>query len=186
MQNFNHIKVKPISGAMGAEVFDVDLSSELSSETWNEIKDAFHNFLVLIFRDQNLTDQQQFNFTQRFGKLIPHPYVKGLPEIPEIFKIIREPGESYSWDGFYHSDLMFLKKPPLGATLYAKECPPFGADTAFTNMYLAYDTLSDGMKDLLDGLEAENESGNPEKYSCLLYTSPSPRDGLLGRMPSYA
>ena len=165
MQNFNHIKVKPISGAMGAEVFDVDLSSELSSETWNEIKDAFHNFLVLIFRDQNLTDQQQFNFTQRFGKLIPHPYVKGLPEIPEIFKIIREPGESYSWDGFYHSDLMFLKKPPLGATLYAKECPPFGADTAFTNMYLAYDTLSDGMKDLLDVLEAENESGNPEKYS---------------------
>jgi taurine dioxygenase len=165
MQNFNHIKVKPISGAMGAEVFDVDLSSELSSETWNEIKNAFHNFLVLIFRDQNLTDQQQFNFTQRFGKLIPHPYVKGLPEIPEIFKIIREPGESYSWDGFYHSDLMFLKKPPLGATLYAKECPPFGADTAFTNMYLAYDTLSDGMKDLLDGLEAENESGNPEKYS---------------------
>ena len=165
MQNFNHIKIKPISGAMGAEVFDVDLSSELSSETWNEIKDAFHNFLVLIFRDQNLTDQQQFNFTQRFGKLIPHPYVKGLPEIPEIFKIIREPGESYSWDGFYHSDLMFLKKPPLGATLYAKECPPFGADTAFTNMYLAYDTLSDGMKDLLDGLEAENESGNPEKYS---------------------
>ena len=165
MQNFNHIKVKPISGAMGAEVFDVDLSSELNSETWNEIKEAFHNFLVLIFRDQNLTDQQQFNFTQRFGKLIPHPYVKGLPEIPEIFKIIREPGESYSWDGFYHSDLMFLKKPPLGATLYAKECPPFGADTAFTNMYLAYDTLSDGMKDLLDGLEAENESGNPEKYS---------------------
>jgi taurine dioxygenase len=165
MQNFNHIKIKPISGAMGAEVFDVDLSSELNSETWNEIKEAFHNFLVLIFRDQNLTDQQQFNFTQRFGKLIPHPYVKGLPEIPEIFKIIREPGESYSWDGFYHSDLMFLKKPPLGATLYAKECPPFGADTAFTNMYLAYDTLSDGMKDLLDGLEAENESGNPEKYS---------------------
>ncbi len=165
MQNFNHIKVKPISGAMGAEVFDVDLSSELSSETWNEIKEAFHNFLVLIFRDQNLTDQQQFNFTQRLLRLIPHPYVKGLPEIPEIFKIIREPGESYSWDGFYHSDLMFLKKPPLGATLYAKECPPFGADTAFTNMYLAYDTLSDGMKDLLDGLEAENESGNPEKYS---------------------
>ena len=165
MHSFNHIIVKPISGAMGAEVFDVDLSSELSSETWNEIKEAFHNFLVLIFRDQNLTDQQQFNFTQRFGKLIPHPYVKGLPEIPEIFKIIREPGESYSWDGFYHSDLMFLKKPPLGATLYAKECPPFGADTAFTNMYLAYDTLSDGMKDLLDGLEAENESGNPKKYS---------------------
>ena len=95
MQIYNHIKVKPISGAMGAEVFDVDLSGELDSETWGEIQDAFHNFLVLIFRDQNLTDQQQFDFSQRFGKIIPHPYVKGLPEIPEIFKIIREPGESF-------------------------------------------------------------------------------------------
>jgi taurine dioxygenase len=150
---------------MGAEVFDIDLSGDLSSEAWAEIQDAFHHYLVLIFRDQNLTDQQQFDFSQRFGKIIPHPYVKGLPDIPEIFKIIREPGESFSWDGFYHSDLMFLKKPPLGATLYAKECPPFGADTAFTNMYLAYETLSDGMKALLDGLEGENESGNPQKYS---------------------
>ena len=165
MQTFKNFKAKPISGAMGAEVFDIDLSEDLSSEAWAEIQDAFHHYLVLIFRDQNLTDQQQFNFSQRFGKIIPHPYVKGLPDIPEIFKIIREPGESFSWDGFYHSDLMFLKKPPLGATLYAKECPPFGADTAFTNMYLAYETLSDGMKALLDGLEAENESGNPQKYS---------------------
>ena len=165
MQTFKNFKAKPISGAMGAEVFDIDLSEDLSSEAWTEIQEAFHHYLVLIFRDQNLTDQQQFNFSQRFGKIIPHPYVKGLPDIPEIFKIIREPGESFSWDGFYHSDLMFLKKPPLGATLYAKECPPFGADTAFTNMYLAYETLSDGMKALLDGLEAENESGNPQKYS---------------------
>ena len=165
MLTFNRFKVKPISGAMGAEIFDIDLSGEINSETWGEIQDAFHHYLVLIFRDQELTDQDQFNFSQRFGKIIPHPYVKGLPDIPEIFQIIREPGESFSWDGFYHSDLMFLKKPPMGATLYAKECPPFGADTAFTNMYLAYETLSDGMKLLLNDLEGENESGNPEKYS---------------------
>ena len=165
MLTFNGFKVKPISGAMGAEIFDIDLSGEINSETWREIQDAFHHYLVLIFRDQELTDQDQFNFSERFGKIIPHPYVKGLPDIPEIFQIIREPGESFSWDGFYHSDLMFLKKPPMGATLYAKECPPFGADTAFTNMYLAYETLSDGMKLLLNDLEGENESGNPEKYS---------------------
>ena len=153
MLTFNNFKVKPISGAMGAEISDIDLSGEIDSETWIEIQDAWHHYLVLIFRDQNLTDEDQFKFSQRFGKIIPHPYVKGLPDIPEIFKIIREPGESFSWDGFYHSDLMFLKKPPMGATLYAKECPPFGADTAFTNMYLAYETLSDGMKSLLNDLE---------------------------------
>ena len=84
LQEYNQIKVNPISGAMGAEVFGVDLSGNINSETWEEIQNAFHNFLVLIFRDQDLTDQQQFDFSQRFGKIIPHPYVKGLPEIPEI------------------------------------------------------------------------------------------------------
>jgi taurine dioxygenase len=163
MTAYQHIGVKPITGAMGAEVFDVDLSADLDAVTFVEIKRAFHSHLVLIFRDQKLTDQQQYDFSARFGPIIPHPYVKGLPDIPEIFKIIREPGESYSWDSFYHSDLMFLERPPLGATLYAKELPPYGADTAFTNLYLAYETLSDGMKSLLTGLEAVNESGDPQQ-----------------------
>ena len=165
MNSYSHMRVKPINGAMGAEVFDIDLSAPLTEAAQAEIRAAWHQYLVLIFRDQNLTDQQQYDFSANFGPIIPHPYVKGLPEIPEIFQIIREPGESYSWDGFYHSDLMFLERPPLGATLYAKEVPPFGADTAFCNMYLAYETLSDGMKDLLEGLWAVNESGNPQKYS---------------------
>ena len=88
-----------------------------------------------------------------------------MPDIPEIFQIIREPGESYSWDSFFHSDLMFLKRPPKGATLYAKQIPPYGADTAFTNLYLAYETLSDGMKEMLEGLEAVNESGDTKQWS---------------------
>ncbi len=165
MSDYTRIRVKPITGALGAEVFDIDLAQPLDDATLAEITRAWHNHLVLIFRDQDLTDQQQYDFSARFGPIIPHPYVKGLPEIPEIFQIIREPGESYSWDSFYHSDLMFLERPPLGATLYAKEIPPYGADTAFTNQYLAYETLSDGMKALLDGLEAVNESGDPVKYS---------------------
>ncbi len=164
MRDYQRLKVKPISGAMGAEVFDVDLSQDLDEATWAEISDAFHRYIVLIFRGQNLTDQQQFDFSSRFGKIIPHPYVTGLPDHPEIFQIIREPGESYSWDSYYHSDLMFLERPPLGATLYAKEIPPYGGDTAFCNMYLAYETLSDGLRELLDGLEAVNESGDPDKY----------------------
>ena len=165
MKTYNHMTVKPITGAMGAEVFGIDLSKPLSDAAVAEVKSAWTNYLVLIFRDQDLTDQQQADFSARFGPIIPHPYVKGLPEIPEIFRIIREPGENFSWDGFYHSDLMFLKRPPKGATLYAKECPPFGADTAFCNLYLAYETLSDGMKEMLEGLEAVNDSGDPIKYS---------------------
>ena len=59
MKTYNHIRVKPITGAMGAEVFDIDLSKELSDEVFTEITSAFHEHLALIFRDQHLTDQQQ-------------------------------------------------------------------------------------------------------------------------------
>jgi len=165
MRSYKHIRVTPITGAMGAEVFDVDLSRSLDAETLSEIRTAWHDNLVLIFRDQDLTDQQQYDFSAHFGPIIPHPYVKGLPDIPEIFQIIREPGEAYSWDSYYHSDLMFLERPPLGATLYAKQIPPFGADTAFCNLYLAFETLSPAMQDMLEGLEGVNESGKPQKYS---------------------
>ncbi len=89
MKQYNHMRVKPINGAMGAEVFDIDLSGELSEAALAEIRAAWGEHLVLIFRDQNLTDQQQYDFSANFGPMIPHPYVKGLPAIPEIFQIIR-------------------------------------------------------------------------------------------------
>ncbi len=165
MKTYNHIRIKPITGAMGAEVFDIDLSKNLNDEAFTEITSAFHEHLVLIFRDQHITDQQQYDFSARFGPIIPHPFVKGLPEIPEIFQIIREPGEAYSWDGNFHTDLQYLEKPPLGATLYCKACPPYGADTAFSNMYLAFETLSERMQELLEELEGVNESGDPKNYS---------------------
>ena len=56
MTAYQYIGVKPITGAMGAEVFDVDLSADLDAVTFVEIKRAFHSHLVLIFRDQKLTD----------------------------------------------------------------------------------------------------------------------------------
>ena len=62
MTAYQHIGVKPITGAMGVEVFDVDLSADLDAVTFVEIKRAFHSHLVLIFRDQKLTDQQQYDF----------------------------------------------------------------------------------------------------------------------------
>ena len=165
MTDFTHFDIKPITGAMGAEVFGIDLSQDLSDAAFAEITAAFQEYIVLIFRDQTLTDQQQYDFSARFGPIIPHPFVKGLPEIPEIFQIIREPGEAYSWDGNFHTDLQYLKNPPLGATLYCKACPPYGADTAFSNMYLAFETLSEAMQELLEGLEGVNESGDPKNYS---------------------
>jgi taurine dioxygenase len=55
----------------------------------------------------------------------------------------------------------YLEKPALGSILYAREVPDFGGDTLFANMYMAYDSLSDGMKRMLDGLTAVHSARRP-------------------------
>ena len=159
------IRVEAVAGALGAQIHGVDLSRPLSDETFGAIRDALHEHLVIFFRDQRLTSEQHHAFARRFGELMPHPYVQGLPGYPEIIEIVKEPEETRNWGSDWHADLTFLESPPGGAVLYGRELPPVGGDTLFTNMYLAYETLSEGMREMLDGLGARHVSGEPHLYS---------------------
>ena len=163
--SYQNFSVKPISGALGAEVSGIDLSGDLSNAAMEEISRAFHEFVVLLFRDQDLDLAAQRRFAARFGRLIPHPYVTGLEEDPDIFEIVREPGENFSWDNYYHSDLMFLNRPPMASALYAVTVPPYGADTEFCNLYLAYEALSPAMQEMVSRLRGVHESGDPAHWS---------------------
>ena len=163
--SYRYIEVSPLAGALGAEVRGVDVSGPLADEVRGEVLDALHQHLVVFFRDQCLTCAQHHAFAGNFGPQVEHPFTKGLAEWPEIIEIIRSPGEAYNWDSKFHSDLMFLEEPPMGASLYAIEIPPYGGDTVFVNMYLAYETLSEGLKEVLRGLRGVNESGSPANYS---------------------
>ena len=84
--NYSKFRVKPISGALGAEVFDIDLSKSLDNSTMDEIHEAFNEYIVLLFRDQDLSVKQHRGFASRFGKLIPHPYVTGVDEDPDLVR----------------------------------------------------------------------------------------------------
>ena len=163
--SYQHIEVSPLAGALGAEVSGVDLSRPMPNGVRSEVRDALHQYLVIFFRDQDLNCAQHHAFAGNFGPQVEHPFTKGLEEWPETIEIIRSPGEAYNWDSKFHSDLMFLEEPPMGASLYALEIPPYGGDTVFVNMYLAYETLSDGLKKVLCGLRGVNESGSPANYS---------------------
>ena len=162
---YRQLNVNPLAGALGAELSGVDLSQTLSPKVREEVLEALHRHLVIFIRDQELTCAQHHAFAGNFGPQIEHPFTRGLDEWPEIIEIIRSPGEAYNWDSKFHSDLMFLEEPPMGASLYAVEVPPYGGDTMFVNMYLAYETLSDGLKELLSGLRAINHSGSPANYA---------------------
>ncbi len=155
--SYERIGVLPISGAIGAEISGVDLMM-LNDETFEEIHRAFLEHLVVFFHDQTITPEQQIAFSRRFGEIGYYPFVKGMEAYPEIVEVRKEPEEQENFGGIWHSDTTYLVTPPLGAVLYAKELPPVGGDTLWSNMYLAYDALSDGMKRMLGGLKGVNSS----------------------------
>jgi taurine dioxygenase len=159
--DYRHIEVKPWGGALGAEIFGVDLAQPLDDQTFAEIHQAFLDHLVIFFRDQDITPEQHKDFGRRFGSFHIHPFVPGtLPDHPEIMLVRKTAGDRLNFGGAWHSDVTFAEKPPLGTMLYAREVPEYGGDTLFANMYLAYEMLSEGMKQLLDGLYAVHTARN--------------------------
>jgi taurine dioxygenase len=76
--------------------------------------------------------------------------------------VIKREHETHNFGGVWHSDTAYLTRPPLGSMLYAVELPPLGGDTLFSNMYQAYESLSDGLRRTLDGLQALNTSAKPD------------------------
>ena len=161
------IDVKPIASALGAEVFGVDLAKPLEDESWSEIRRAFHEHLVLFFRQQVLTPEQQLTFARRFGPTEPYPFINGVEGYPELVEVVKLPDEAHNWGSSWHADMTYRKNPPAGAVLYAKEVPPFGGDTLFANMYLAYETLSPGMQRLVEQIEAVHDSSDPTEHASL-------------------
>ena len=154
---YKHIQVKPISGALGAEIHGVDLA-HLEDEIFAEIHHAFLENLVIFFRDQTITPDQQVAFSARFAPIGFYPFLKGLPDQPAVIEVRKEPEDKLNFGGVWHTDTAYLAKPPMGSVLYAKEIPENGGDTMFANLYLAYETLSDPMKAMLDGRKAVNSS----------------------------
>jgi taurine dioxygenase len=157
-RTYRHIEVQPVAGSLGAEIRGVDMAAVSGDEAISEIRQAFLDHLVLFFRDQKLTPHEQLAFAQRFGEPMEYPQLKGLPECPLITPVLKLEHERINFGGVWHSDTTYLTRPPMASLLYALEIPPYGGDTLFANQYQAYETLSDGLRVVLDGLTAINSS----------------------------
>jgi Probable taurine catabolism dioxygenase len=81
-RTYRHIEAQPVAGSLGAEIRGVNLSERCSPEVVAEIRQAFLDHLVIFFRDQKLTPQEQLAFAKRFGEPMEYPQLKGLPEAP--------------------------------------------------------------------------------------------------------
>ena len=154
------LALTPLSDVMGVEVPGVDLSQPLSDETFAEIHDAYLKHILVLFRGQQMTLQQQMDFCGLFGKLAKHINPKNAhPKHPEVLVLsnVKSNGKRLGAppddEGAWHSDHAYLAAPCSASLFYAEIVPDEKGDTMFANMYAAYDALSPEMKHRIDSLK---------------------------------
>lgn len=163
-------RIIPMDTTLGAEIYGIDLSVPVGPESFGAIRQALDEHLVLLFRDQTLTDQQLVDFSRLFGELdppAPNPYGKTLHEAhPEINVIsnVREEGRPIgnlgAGEAVWHADMTYLDNPPKAAVLYSLEIPNDGGATYFANMFAAYEALDDDLKQEIEGKVAIHDAAH--------------------------
>lgn len=147
----------PLSEHVGVEARDVDLNA-LGDDTFGALRAAVADHGVLFIRDQSLTPEQHIAFARRWGEIDINRYFPANGGHPEIAEVRKAENQQTNIGGGWHTDHTYDTEPALGSMLYAHEVPSKGGDTQFASMYLAFETLSEGLKDTLRGLRARHSS----------------------------
>ena len=155
------IEIKPLTIHTGAEISGVDLNQPISDRDATDIWDAFLKWKVVFFRDQPMSHADQVTFGRRFGELtIGHAVFGHVDGYPEIYSIAKDrwdnrykpaPKNIRPWTGF-HADITAAVNPPAVSILRGVTIPPYGGDTLWANLVVAYDSLSEPVRNFVDGL----------------------------------
>lgn len=149
-----NVEVEPVAGAMGAYVAGLDVA-DLGADGHDELRRVLHRFKAVMLRGQrpDLTIDQYVGFGRSLGALAIDPYVEGpFPNHPEVMGLIREADDStYNFGGDWHSDGTYLGAPGALTVLWGHDVPPVGGDTLFSNLALAWSSLSEAYRSMLDG-----------------------------------
>jgi taurine dioxygenase len=156
------LTIKPLTTALGAEVTGIDLGQPLSEAAFEAIRQACLAHDVLVFHDQFLEPAAHVALTRRFGEALVIPYLKPLqlPAHPEIV-VVPNMGKANTLTEEWHSESSFLPDPPAYTILAARELPEVGGDTMFASLFLAYDTLSPTLQQMLEPLRALHRGVRP-------------------------
>lgn len=156
--SYSTIDVQPLSQAIGAEIHGVDLANGAPAEQFSEIRRVFSDFSVIFFRDQELTPEQHIAFANQWGTINVNRFFKPTDTHPNIAEVRKEPDQKTNIGESWHTDHSYDQVPALGSILVAREVPDTGGDTLFASMSAAYENLSDGLKQTLEGLRAIHSS----------------------------
>ena len=153
------LEVRPVAGALGATVSGIDLTKVVANEQLDGVREALAQHLVVFLPDQDIDLDDLERVTDLLGGRDTTPFVTPLEDRPYVIRVIKEPGDQLNFANAWHSDLSYLPEPPSYTLLHAAEVPDFGGDTIWSNQYLAYDSLSRGLKETLVELRAVHSAG---------------------------
>lgn len=158
----NHIAVRPLSSALGAEITGLDLTRELSAEDFRRVRFALTEYQVVVVRDADITTEDQLRFARMFGELEEVKTRKDNPDDTQYVLYVANrqvngsKGVLPDGEMFFHSDQCYYEKPCCATLLNALQLPSQGGDTLFASMTRAYRTLPEATKKRLAGLRALN------------------------------
>lgn len=152
------LKVSRLAGALGAEVRGVDVAKRPNNAIAG-LRKALVDHLVVTLPEQDMSLDDLEWLTDQLGGRAVTPFVKPLPDRPYVIRVLKEREDKLNFANAWHSDLSYMAEPPSFTVLYAHDVPDYGGDTLFQNQHLAYETLSDGLKETLKGLRAIHSAG---------------------------
>lgn len=150
---WNHFEVTRLGATIGAELSNIDLTSELSDAAIAEIRQALNEYKVIFFRNQPISPAQHVAFAKRFGELEIHPFIPSNTGEPELVRFEKD-ANTGGYENGWHHDVTWREEPSLGAILHAVAVPPTGGDTLFCDMAAAYDGLDDDIKERIADMTA--------------------------------
>ena len=156
--NSHSLKITPISPSVGAEIEGIDIHNGVPKDQLNQLKTALAKYGVIFFRNQKLTPDCEINFAKMWGEININRFFTNVKGFPEIALVLKEPNQKNNIGGKWHTDHTYDLIPAMGSILFAHEVPDQGGDTMFTNMHLAYETLSSGLKNKLLKMKARHSS----------------------------
>jgi taurine dioxygenase len=156
MTDLSSIAVVPLCPRIGAAIEGLDITGRVDHETVQFIQRALWQHKVLVFHGQKFSPEGQRDFAARFGSLHINPISPNHPGVPEIM-VLHVDRDNRPERAVWHTDVTFLQAPALGAILHCVECPPVGGDTIWASGVASFDTLSEPIQRLLDGLTAEHD-----------------------------
>ena len=156
------MQVTPLSPSLGAIITGINLSNGIEPEQSAEIRALWLDYQIIVIRGQKLTPTIQLEIARAFGEPDHYPFLKGLEDYPEITPVLKREDEARNFGGLWHTDTIYQPSPPMATMLYALELPPIGGDTLFANQYMAYEQLTDGLKQTLARLKLISRSDNKD------------------------